>query len=235
MDGTYKPFSFTYVLYKSGDRLGQALALVSLLPVFAMVSYATLFLARRDLHILTLTAGHVVNEIINYVLKNTIKEPRPPHPFPQHHDNVPAFGMPSDHSQFCGFAASYITLWLTFARASRAASRGRVAAAGRTATACCAIVAWLACGAVAWSRVYLGYHSVSQVAAGVCLGAAVGASWYVLTVSIFHPCSMRIVTFQTARLLLLRDCFLHAADITRLEFDAVSAPAMPYGVKKRSP
>lgn len=47
--------------------------------------------------------------------------------------------------------------------------------------AAAAAVVLLAAAAVAWSRVYLGYHTVSQVLVGAGAGAACGVAWYVAT------------------------------------------------------
>ncbi|XP_049851051.1 dolichyldiphosphatase 1-like [Schistocerca gregaria] len=41
--------------------------------------------------------GLLLNEGLNYVLKNSIMQPRPPNSFKQ------GYGMPSDHTQFMGF------------------------------------------------------------------------------------------------------------------------------------
>lgn len=202
----YKPFSFTHVLYRSGDRLGQLLALVSLAPVFVMVGLATLALSRRDIHVCTLAVGQLLNEGLNYVLKHTLREPRPPHPFQGHHLHVPAWGLPSDHSQFAFFFASYVTL---FVRGSR---EGGVWAAA----------AWLGGAVVAASRVYLGYHTPWQVAVGAAVGAVTGAAWYAVTFGLLRPHFATLVGLPLARSLRIRDCS-GADDIVDVEYRATIA------------
>ena len=51
---------------------------------------------------------------INYVLKHTIREPRPALPHGQREDGKlwEKFGMPSSHSQFIWYFAVYVTLFL---------------------------------------------------------------------------------------------------------------------------
>lgn len=48
--------------------------------------------------------------------------------------------------------------------------------------AAASVVVLLAAAAVAWSRVYLGYHTVSQVLVGSAAGAACAVAWYGATV-----------------------------------------------------
>ena len=187
----YKPFSYTHVLYMTGDRLGQLLALFSLLPVFIMVAYATLALSRRDLHVCSLGLGQLLNEVLNYMLKNTIREPRPLHPLNTHHEHIPAWGMPSDHSQFIAFFAAYVTC---YCRGSREGAVWITAA-------------WVGSVVVIFSRVYLGYHTVRQVVVGAAVGAIVGMAWYALTFVYLRPaCFARITTTPAARCLRVRDC-----------------------------
>lgn len=47
--------------------------------------------------------------------------------------------------------------------------------------AAASVVVLLAAAAVSWSRVYLGYHTVSQVLVGAGAGAACGVVWYAVT------------------------------------------------------
>ena len=103
-DGT-KLLSLTAVVYREGDRLGQALALASMLPIFLIVSYLTTIAVRRELHTCAILFGQLLNEALNLALKKQIRQPRP--------EGAPSddFGMPSSHSQFMGFFAAYIVLF----------------------------------------------------------------------------------------------------------------------------
>ena len=61
-----KPFSLTYVVYDKDDKyLGFLMALFTLLPVFLIVMYVTLVLARRNLHTIYVLALQLLNEIFN--------------------------------------------------------------------------------------------------------------------------------------------------------------------------
>ena len=110
-----KPFSLTYVVYDKDDKyLGFLLALFTLLPVFLIVMYVTLILARRNLHTIYVLALQLVNEVFNYVLKNTFKEPRP-----DSSNRTGDYGFPSNHSQFMAFFATYWSLYFLFRKNSK--------------------------------------------------------------------------------------------------------------------
>ncbi|KAJ3356793.1 Dolichyldiphosphatase 1 [Entophlyctis luteolus] len=72
-----KPFSYTYFVYHEGDNLGKLMALVSLTPVFIMVSYATLVATRRDVYLVAICLGQLVGEGVGAALKEYIRDPRP--------------------------------------------------------------------------------------------------------------------------------------------------------------
>jgi dolichyldiphosphatase len=166
-----KLLSLTAVVYTRGDRLGQALAATSMLPLVLVVSLVTCVLCRRDLHTCFILLGQLLNELFNKALKETVREARP--------EGAPAddFGMPSSHSQFMWFFAAY---HLQFVR-SRAAQHSRWEVLGSSALA-------VSCAAaVAYSRVYLRYHTVEQVIIGGLLGVACGTAWRGATVKWFAP------------------------------------------------
>jgi dolichyldiphosphatase len=102
-----KPFTITFVLYQRGDLIGKLLALITLVPIFISVSYAALLVFNRDTRLLLLLFGQIINEIINYSLKRIIKEPRPTELL-----GDGTFGMPSSHSQFVCFWATYCLLYI---------------------------------------------------------------------------------------------------------------------------
>lgn len=145
--GTEKLLSLTAVVYPRGDRLGQLLAATSMLPLVLAVSLVTCVLCRRDLHSCFMLLGQLLNELLNKAIKESVREARP--------QGSPAddFGMPSSHSQFMWYFATYHVL---FAH-SRAAHHSRLEVLGSSA------LALLCAGGVAYSRVYLLYHTVEQV------------------------------------------------------------------------
>ena len=213
-----KPFSLTYVTYEEGDAVGLACALLALAPVFIIVSYATLLVSRRDVHVAYVLVGQLANKALNDALKAHFDEPRPAgsdHAGP---------GYPSDHSQFMAFWACYASLFLVVhvPRVGRAGWRPALGAA----TA-------LLAAAVAASRVYLGYHSVDQVLAGLSFGAAFAACWFGAYAALLRPRLGPWVRGSAAcRYLLVRDC-AHVADVVRAEYDAVMGLDHPKEKKGR--
>ena len=162
-----KPFSLTYVVYDKDDKyLGFLLALFTLLPIFLMVMYVTLVLARRNLHTVYVLALQLANEAFNYVLKNTFKEPRP-----DSSDRTGDYGFPSNHSQFMAFFAAYWSLYFLFRKNSKF-SHGFY-----TGVITLGIVTGSAI--TCYSRFYLGYHSPTQIYGGIFFGIIFGVVSFV--------------------------------------------------------
>ncbi|RYG42164.1 phosphatase PAP2 family protein [archaeon] len=147
--------------------------------------------------------------MLNWVLKHTIKAARPTlaHPF------VPKYGMPSNHAQFMGFAAVYISLW--------ACKRWRVTARAKAALI---VAVQAAAAAVMVSRVYLVYHSVEQVLVGYAVGAAAACTWFALVETVARPRFRTVAASAWARALRLRDC-THCAHVLQEEYAATLAAA----------
>eukprot|EP00127_Corallochytrium_limacisporum_P003874 Clim_evm88s153 gene=Clim_evmTU88s153 len=72
------PIKLTLVQYTTGDKLGHLLAYASLLPVAAVVVAISAVAFRRDIHSAFVFLGICASEALNIMLKNYIKEPRPP-------------------------------------------------------------------------------------------------------------------------------------------------------------
>ncbi|KAJ3369190.1 hypothetical protein GGF31_005471 [Allomyces arbusculus] len=161
--------SLTHVMYHVDDALiGKALALITLLPLAMVVSYATLAAARpREPLWLAMFLGQLGNEGLNFVLKRWIAEHRPT-PF-----LGKGYGMPSSHAQFMSY-------WCIFVVLLAHAERRRIPSwlAPLIQLAALAIAAL-----VIYSRVHLQYHTVVQVLAGTAIGAVVGGIWF----AIVHP------------------------------------------------
>lgn len=201
-----QPFSLTYVTYETGDRIGELCALLSLAPPLIVVAYATLLVARRDAHLFYIFLGQVVNLALNASLKATLNQPRPPgcdHPGP---------GMPSDHSQFMGFWACYSVLFLAFF----VPRLGRVG--WRPALALGMIVLSVA---VAASRVYLGYHTLMQVVAGLSTGCVFAAIWFcVYTAVLRRWLGPWVLGSAVCQYFMIRDC-AHIEDLVTFEYEAI--------------
>jgi dolichyldiphosphatase len=73
-----KAFSLTHVLYDPHQSpISTMFALITLTPIFLIVSYCTVILCRRELAGILMLVGQLANEAFNFILKKAIKEPRP--------------------------------------------------------------------------------------------------------------------------------------------------------------
>ncbi|KAJ2391828.1 hypothetical protein H4S02_001125 [Coemansia sp. RSA 2611] len=158
-----KSFSLTHFQYQDGDHFGMLLALISLAPIFLIVSETSIILSRREMAGVLLLLGQLLNELLNLIIKLIIREPRP------HEHLGDGYGMPSSHAQFMGFFVVYVVVYLETRVVMHQVHR-RVVQAGSLVLG----------GLVLISRVYLGYHTVRQVLAGAIVGAGTGAVWYAL-------------------------------------------------------
>lgn len=143
----------------------------------------------------------MLNELLNKILKHTIREPRPV----SRMHSYTEYGMPSNHSQFMSFFASYVLFFVLirlppFNQNAFLERFWRLLIIGGT---------WFASLLVCYSRVYLQYHSWSQVLMGICIGLATGSLWFALTQFCLSPLLFpKIVTWKISELLLLRDTTL---------------------------
>lgn len=205
--GDWRPFSYTFVIYRHGDHLGWVSAGLALAPVFIVVAMVTMIVNRRDLGTAAMFAGQLGNEVVNYVLKSVIKAPRPS----DLHEFSPKYGMPSNHAQFMGFFAVYTCLWAL--RNWRAAGTLRLAlAAGTQALAVCVMV----------SRVYLLYHSWTQVGVGYAVGAGVAVCYYAVVEGLLRPTFPRIAAWRVCAWAGVRD-LSPVDDVWRVEYLATLA------------
>jgi dolichyldiphosphatase len=188
-------FVYSFVEYPRGSIFGQCLALVSLFPIFILSAYAVLLLSRRDLHTFTLLVGQVANEAVNHVLKYALREPRlQPSVHPQF-DAMSPYAFPSDHAQFTAFLAVYVLLW--------APRRWLVSRIWRQLASSAGLAS---CALVSVSRVWLHYHTITQVAAGLAIGAALGTLWFFFTEAALRPQFAQVARHPLATSLLIRDC-----------------------------
>lgn len=163
------PFDHTYVLYDPADLVSVACVQLSLLPVYVMVFYTLWFLITREIQPVIMVGGHLIGEVANKVIKEIIRQPRPDFHKDFGANSGLTYGMPLAHSQFMGFLSVYTSL-LLFYRVPRLLSRWKAAGSAVMLTVA---------GCVAFSRVYLLYHTVQQVVVGVSLGLVLGCSYFV--------------------------------------------------------
>lgn len=142
----------------------------------------------------------MTNEILNKILKYSIREPRPV--TRQHNFNE--YGMPSNHAQFVSFFSTYVLLFVLirlppFNQNAFLERFWRLLIIGGT---------WFASLLVCYGRVYLQYHTWSQVIAGVVVGLIFGLLWFAITQFIFTPLYPKIVAWKVSEFFLLRDTTL---------------------------
>jgi len=195
-DIRWRSLSLTHVEYPDGDLLGKVLAYFSLLPQAIIIGFVTLILFRRDLHTITFFIGMVFNELINTVLKYIIKQPRPI----SRDNNYNEYGMPSSHSQFVWFFSIYMFLFI-WIRLQHITNTKSVWFSKTIVSLGCFAAALI----VTVSRIYLLYHTVSQVAVGALIGSLLGLLWFLLTNYVFTPWFQTVASWWLCEWLLIRD------------------------------
>eukprot|EP00164_Ancoracysta_twista_P006139 GFYU01008491.1.p1 GENE.GFYU01008491.1~~GFYU01008491.1.p1 ORF type:complete len:218 (-),score=23.27 GFYU01008491.1:51-704(-) len=170
--------SLTLFLYEQGDKVGKAMAWVSLLPILIGFGFGMHFLFVRDINSIITLAGVICSTAFNVVLKNALKEPRPEGC--ERHD----YGLPSDHAQFTFFVATVFMMSLLRRQLPK----------HRASNAVKILAMYGVCVLVAFSRVYLRYHTEKQVLLGGTLGIIIGVIWYYFTVAI-HPMVKVVLEF----------------------------------------
>ncbi|EGW34843.1 uncharacterized protein SPAPADRAFT_130821 [Spathaspora passalidarum NRRL Y-27907] len=164
------PFDHTYILYDPQDVISVICVQFSLLPIYIMVFYTAWFLITREIEPVIAVGGHLCNEIANKIVKRLIKHPRP-----DFHKDFGlgsyslTYGMPSAHSQFMGFFAAYFIYTIHFKVDHMPARKKRFAY----------LLMITGMVAVAFSRIYLLYHTVPQVIVGVMVGFVLGICYFI--------------------------------------------------------
>ncbi|XP_021949754.1 dolichyldiphosphatase 1 [Folsomia candida] len=194
MEGEWSSFSLTHVEYPKGDIYGLVLAILSLLPLAIIVGFITLIFFRRDLHTITFFVGQLGNEVLNMVLKKVIREPRPM----RREVNYNEWGMPSSHSQFVTFFALYSALFILFRLPATKLGHKLGLITFLTGIA----------SGVIYSRIYLMYHTLSQVGWGAAIGGAVALVWFLTTVFVYVPLFPYISNLRICEMLLIKDTSL---------------------------
>lgn len=166
------PFDNTYILYDPNDIVSMICVHLTLFPIYTMVFYTAWFLITREIEPVIVVGGHLASEVLNKIVKLIVKQPRP-----DFHKDFGigsyglSYGMPSAHSQFMGFFAAYYICMLIFKL-----NHLNTFKKGLGAFILSSLTILVAC-----SRVYLLYHTIPQVVAGVVLGIVIGLSYFVAT------------------------------------------------------
>ncbi|MEE6505563.1 hypothetical protein FKM82_005561 [Ascaphus truei] len=185
----WRPVSLTHVEYPAGDISGQLLAYLSLGPIFILISFVTLITFKRELHTISFLGGLVINEGVNWVIKNIIREPRPCEG--THTIITTEYGLPSSHSQFMWFFSVYSFLFLYLRMHQTNNARFLDLLWRHILSVCLLTGAFL----VSYSRVYLMYHTWSQVAYGGVAGSFLAVAWFAFTQEFLTPLFPRIAAW----------------------------------------
>ncbi|KAF4304388.1 aquaporin rerated other eukaryote [Botryosphaeria dothidea] len=165
--------SLTHVHYNPHDRFSYLCAWLALVPQGLCVVYATLIWSSREAEVALMFAGQMACEALNWGLKRLIKEERPRQMYGK------GYGMPSSHAQFVSFFSLYLALFLLLRHAPHPTHiHTPTTFAQRLGLS---ILAVAAAGAVAFSRIYLSYHTGKQVLVGCAAGAAFALVWFGFT------------------------------------------------------
>ncbi|KAF9974222.1 hypothetical protein BGZ73_002408 [Actinomortierella ambigua] len=159
---TLTSLSLTHVQFNQDDIISKLLAYITLSPLAILCGYVSVTLTRRELTPAVMLIGQLLNECINFVLKRIVKQARPTEVLGD------GYGMPSSHSQFMAYFATYIILLMY--------KRGAPAGAVIPHVVSVVVVIWAAL--VIYSRVHLYYHTWQQVVAGTICGVVIGAAWF---------------------------------------------------------
>jgi dolichyldiphosphatase len=216
-----KTLSISDVRFEVGDKVGELLALFSLLPIFIVAQLTALIFVRRDWQTFLVLAGIIVNVVLNKIIKDTLQHPRPiidgscagiGETITMFEEgSFEEFGMPSNHSQFMGFVSTYVILFLLFrVKAPRFEKLLLI-----TISASCASL-------VAYSRIYLKYHSTDQVAVGLIVGMCFGVAWFILYICYFESLGKAFVKSKFAKFFLIRETS-HIPNVALFEYNAIQS------------
>ncbi|CAA19178.2 palmitoyl protein thioesterase/ dolichol pyrophosphate phosphatase fusion protein Pdf1 [Schizosaccharomyces pombe] len=157
---------FSHFFYHIDDMWRSTLGLFSLIPQIIGIIYLTVMFTGRELDTFMQFGGQVVNEFINYVVKVSLKYPRP-----ADIEYGVGYGMPSSHSQFMGFFSAYMIAWDYKYRRSQCFSMLSFAKYAIYLT-----LSTFVCS----SRYLLDFHYLTQVVYGYMIGFGVGLFWVYL-------------------------------------------------------
>merc|ERR1712212_576046 len=176
----WRTFTLTHIDYPVGDLWAKMVAILSLTPLVIVIIHLTVIACQRDLHSLFYGLGTMVNLLTNYILKHSLKQPRPTRATNHLRDSThlyQEYGMPSSHAQFMFFFSVYMTLFVKL-RLGHCSKFWR--------NLWCLLCLGLA-AVVAYGRIYLHYHTWSQVGWGSIVGAIVAFIWFGIVHKIMTP------------------------------------------------
>jgi len=197
----------TTVHYRPGDPFSLFFAYVTLIPLALLVSLFTLILFRRDFRTALIFVGLLVNEVVNYILKKMVKQSRPSVLKMRETD----YGMPSSHAQFLFFFSTYLFLLLLSNKFSFYHKWWKQVYS---------VLGYVVAAAVAYSRVYLYYHTAEQVLVGCAIGTVIGGIWFFITEQLLSPLFPYLENLPIARYFYVRDTS-EIGNLMRFEYENI--------------
>lgn len=167
--------SLTHVHYDPTDPISYFCAWLALVPQGLCVVYATLVWSTREFEILLMFAGQMGCEALNFALKRLIKEERPKQMFGK------GYGMPSSHAQFVAYFSVTLMLFLLFRHTPPKQATPLHTPLSLPSRILLSMLALCSAASVAWSRIYLNYHTEKQVLVGCAAGALSAVLWFLAT------------------------------------------------------
>ncbi|KAL5711388.1 dolichyldiphosphatase [Ranunculus cassubicifolius] len=208
---TLKAVTLTHVRYERGDQLGHFLAWISLIPVFiSLGGFTCHFLFRRELQGILFAIGLLISQFINQIVKSSVQQDRPEYCIIL--EMCDSHGWPSSHSQYMFFFSIYFTL-LTYKGIGLSSNLQKWVVG---------FAPWPVAILTMVSRVYLGYHSLSQVFAGAALGFFLGVAWFRIVNEYFICYFPMIEESWFGRTFYVKDSS-HIANVMKFEYDNARA------------
>jgi len=204
-DLVMKPFSLTYVEYEDGNAFSLVFALLSLAPITLVVIQATIACCSKELSFIYLFAGQLFNEVINLLLKNVFKHKRPEGAKRTDH------GMPSAHTQFMFFFATFFLLFFLTKVKFRSFIWKPLYVMSILALT----------GLVAYGRLVMSMHTLDQVLVGAVFGTLIGTFWFLFYVLLnhYHVFSY-IEELSLAKYFYIRDSFNLLGDPREFDYSS---------------
>ncbi|KAI1292708.1 hypothetical protein EDD11_008708 [Mortierella claussenii] len=162
---TLTSLSLTHVQFNEDDIYSKIFAYLTLSPLAITCGYIAVVLTTRDLTVILMLVGQLLNECLNFVLKRLVKQARPTEYLGD------GYGMPSSHSQFMAYFATYMVILMYRSGASSGAISPHIVSV--------LVIIWSS--VVIYSRVHLFYHTWQQVVAGSLCGCAFAIGYYFFT------------------------------------------------------
>uniref|UniRef100_A0A8C7LZ68 Dolichyldiphosphatase n=1 Tax=Oncorhynchus mykiss TaxID=8022 RepID=A0A8C7LZ68_ONCMY len=195
----WRSISLTHIEFPAGDLTGQMLAYTSLLPIAILVGFVTLIVFKRELHTVSNVTQILAPYGVTQLPAGSLNEDRTPHT-----TLTTEYGMPSSHSQFIWFFVVYFFLFL-YLRMHQTNNARCVELLWRHILSITLLGVALS---VSYSRVYLLYHTWSQVFYGGVAGSTIGVVWFFFTQEVLTPLFPKIAAWPISEFFLVRDTSL---------------------------